>query len=80
MKATQGATGGDDRAHASFGNPRDGIASGACPDELRMELHGVCGVCVGCEGDVGWRFWGGEEKGMIAGGSREAVGHCHEGN
>ena len=42
MKATQGATGGPNRALASFRTPHDGVASGACPDKPETEFKGVC--------------------------------------
>ena len=71
MKATQGVTGGPNRAHASFRNPHDGVASGAYPDKPKIEFQGECSGL--SEGVKGRRFWG-REKGTIAGGSRGAGG------
>ena len=71
MKATQGATRECDRARASFRNPHDGVASGACPDNPQTEFQGEWkGVSVG---DLG-RAEGGKEKGTIAGGVEKREG------
>ena len=37
MEAAQGGTGGYTRAHTPFGNPHDGVASGAHPDKPEVE-------------------------------------------
>ena len=66
MKAAQGATGDYTRAHASFRNPHDGVASGVCPDKSKTELQGLClGGSRVCVGDLGRRFWGERRRGRL---------------
>ena len=63
--------------------PLETPATGLRPERARINPEWSSMVCVGCVwgARVIWQeVLGGEEKGTLAGGSREAVGHCHEGN